>query len=184
MTIAGDERDILLQLEGRVFVSPVRALIDPIVERVAQKLARDPSAVMAWEPVPLTVYGGGLPEMIRSSWVFILRAGATTGAERHPNSHQRAMSYRGCGAFEVWVNDQWHSHPLVSIPDGPIESRWVSIPAGTWHQVVVPDQDWVVVSFHTVFDDELIEERPDPDDPVSTRRKLYVGTNTDRLQDM
>jgi hypothetical protein len=60
----------------------------------------------------------------------------------------------------------------------------VSIPAGTWHQVVVPDQDWVVVSFHTVFDDELIEERPDPDDPVSTRRKLYVGTNTDRLQDM
>jgi hypothetical protein len=40
------------------------------------------------------------------------------------------------------------------------------------------------VSFHTVLDDELIEERPDPDDPVSTRRKLYVGTNTDRLQDM
>ena len=55
---------------------------------------------------------------------------------------------------------------LASSPDGPIESRWASIPAGTWHQAVVPDEDGVVVSFHTVPEGELVEERPDPDDPA------------------
>ncbi len=130
---------------------------------------------MAWEPVPLTVYDGRLPETIRSSWVFILRALAATGAERHPNSHQRVMSYRGFGDLQVWANDQWRSHPLVSNLDGPIECRWASIPAGTWHQAVVPDEDWVVVSFHTVSQDELIEERPHPDDAGSTRQQTYLG---------
>jgi hypothetical protein len=56
-------------------------------------------------------------------------------------------------------------------------SRWVSIPAGTWHQAVVPDEDWVVVSFHTVPEDELIEERPDRDDAGSTRLRTYLGSN-------
>ena len=172
MTIAGEEREILVQLEGCLSLSKVRAFIDPIVERVALKLARDPSALMAWEPVPLAAYDGRLPEMIRSSWVFILRARATTGAERHPNSHQRVMSYRGFGEFQVWANDQWCSHPLVTNPDGPIESRWASIPVGIWHQVVVPEEDWVVVSFHTVPDHELIEDAPTQttqDQPVRRR---------------
>jgi hypothetical protein len=175
MTTMDEDREILVQLEESLSRSSVRTCIDPIVERVALKLARDPSALMAWEPIPLTVYDGGLPAMIRSSWVFILRAGATTGAERHPNSHQRVTAYRGFGEFQVWANDQWCSVPLVTNPDGPIESRWASIPAETWHQVVVPEVDWVVVSFHTVPDDELIEERPDPDDASLTRKKTYWG---------
>lgn len=175
MTIADEEREILAQLEGRLSLSTSRAFIDPIVERVALKLAGDPSALMAWEPIPLPAYSGDLPDMIRSSWVFILRAGATTGAERHPNSHQRVMSYRGHGEFQVWANDEWCSLPLVSNPEGPIETRWASIPVGVWHQVVVPADDWVVVSFHTVPEDELIEERPDPDEAGSTRRMTYWG---------
>jgi hypothetical protein len=177
MTITGEEREILLRIEERLSLSEVRAVIDPIVERVALKLAGDPSALMAWEPIPLAAYSGDLPEMIRSSWVFILRAGATTGAERHPNSHQRVMSYRSFGEFQVWANDQWCSLPLVTNPDGPIETRWASIPVGVWHQVVVPADDWVVVSFHTVPEDELIEERPDPDEAGSTRRKTYWVNN-------
>ena len=175
MTIAIDEREILAQLEGFLRRSGAKAIIDSIVERVAQNLARDPSALMAWESVPLAAYEGDLPKMIRSSWVFILRRHATTGAERHPNSHQRVMSYQGFGEFQVWANDEWRSRQLVSNSDGPIETRWASIPAWTWHQVVVPDDDWVVVSFHTVPDHELVEERPDPDDAASTHRKTYLG---------
>ena len=34
----------------------------------------DPTALMAWESVALDGHGGGLPQIIRSSWVFILRA--------------------------------------------------------------------------------------------------------------
>jgi len=60
-----------------------------------------------------------------------------------------------------------------------LEERWISIPSNTWHQGVVSDRDWVVVSFHTVPADELIEERPDPRDPDPfrprlTRRRKYV----------
>ena len=92
------------------------------------------------------------------------------------------MSYRGCGEFQVWVNDQWHSHPLVSNPNGPIESRWVSIPTDTWHQVLVPGDDWVVVSFHTVPEDELIEERPDSRRRGSTRRRTYLESAADYVR--
>jgi len=70
----------------------VREQVRPIVERVRAELARKKEAAMTWEPIPLTVFGGALPGGIRSAWVFVLRAGVDTGAERHPNSHQRMMS--------------------------------------------------------------------------------------------
>jgi hypothetical protein len=56
-----------------------------------------PEDVLAWEPIPLDLYKVPLPKAIHSSWVFILRANTVSGAERHPNSHQRMMSYRGTG---------------------------------------------------------------------------------------
>src|SRR6185369_13261358 len=99
---------------------------------------------MAWESVPLSVYGSSVPAGIQSSWVFILRAGATTGAERHPNSHQRVMSYRGWGDLQTMVAGQWRSSELVSDPQMPLLRRWASIPVGVWHQAVVPQQNWVV----------------------------------------
>src|SRR5262249_51624728 len=146
----------------------VRARIDPVVRRVAQKLAEDPAAVMAWEPIPLAIYGEPLPPAIRSSWVFILRAGATTGAERHPNSHQRMMSFQGAGDFQTGGPGNWQSNPLVSAKDAGLEQRWISIPPNVWHQAVVPGGDWAVVSFHTVPAHELIEERPDAADTGRT----------------
>src|SRR5262245_42317442 len=108
------ERSLLEVLDAVLRSDVVRARINPIVERVAQKLAQDSAATMAWEPIPLTVYGESLPPPIRSSWVFILRAGATTGAERHPNSHQRMMSYQGTGDLQTGGEARWQSNPLVS----------------------------------------------------------------------
>jgi hypothetical protein len=65
---------------------------------------------------------------------------------------------------------------LVSDPDAPLEGRWISIPRNVWHQVVVPEgRDWVVVSFHTVLPEELIEERPDSNDAGGTKQMLYLG---------
>jgi len=87
------ERAILVELDQILRSEKVRTLIRPMVERVHAKLSRETGALMAWEPIPLTVYGGLLPGAIKSSWVFVLRAGANTGAERHPNSHQRMMSF-------------------------------------------------------------------------------------------
>lgn len=154
----------------------VREQIRPIVERVRAELARNKDALMAWEPIPLTVFGGALPSEIRSAWVFVLRAAADTGAERHPNSHQRMMSFEGSGDLQTGEPGQWQSNVLVSNPEAPLERRWISIPPNVWHRPVVgAEVDWAVVSFHTVVADELIEERPDGSSKDGTKQMKYLA---------
>jgi len=183
--VTAEERSLLERLDAIVGSEEIRAQIYPIVERVRTALARNQKAQMTWELIPLTIYGGALPSEIRSSWVFVLRAGATTGAERHPNSHQRMMSFEAAGDLQVQTGadggqGQWQSNFSVSDPDAPLERRWISIPRNVWHQVVVPDgRDWVVVSFHTVLPEELIEERPDSKDAGGTKQMLYLGPDRD-----
>jgi hypothetical protein len=170
------ERSLLESLDVLLQPEEIRARIQPIVQRVGRKLAEDKTAQMAWEPIPLEVYGEALPAAIRSSWVFILRAGATTGAERHPNSHQRMMSFEGSGDMQTRGDGRWQSNVLVSTPEADLERRWISIPVNVCHQVVVPaGDDWVVVSFHTVPAHDLIEERPAAEDDERTQQRHYVG---------
>jgi len=160
----------------------VRAGILPIVERVRADLAGKPDALMAWEPISLETLGE-LPAVIQSVWVFILRAGTDTGAERHPNSHQRMMTFAGTGDMKIDAMGTpddveteseiaWRSHVLVSDPSAPFEKRWISIPQNIWHRPVIPKgDDWVVVSFHTVPAEELIEERP------GAEQMIYAAPN-------
>ena len=173
------ERAILGSLDTALSARGVAEALRPIGERVLATLARGPREIEAWEAVPLELYGSSLPAGIRSSWVFVLRRGVTTGAERHPNSIQRMMSWKGGGDFQVHDGERWRSHLLVSDPQVSLEERWISIPAETWHQGVVGPEDWLVVSFHTVPAEELVEERPDPADPDPfhprrTRRRRYA----------
>jgi hypothetical protein len=167
------EREILGLLDNLV-QGPVRRILDQIAERVERNLESDPEVVMSWEPVPLELFGSTMPAGIRSSWVFILRARTTSGAERHPNSCQRMVSYRGRGDLQTGMNPDWQSHRLRSDSVAPVDERWISIPQGAWHQAVVSGSNWVVVSFHTVLPHELIEERPDPTDSHLTRQRHYV----------
>ena len=173
-----EERSLLEALDGLVRSDKVHAQLQPIVDRVSADLARKADALMAWESVSLETFDA-LPASIQSGWVFILRNGADTGAERHPNSHQRMMTFAGSGDMKIdakgtpnEIEDEseilWHSHVLVGDHDAPLERRWISIPKNVWHRPVIPKgQDWVVVSFHTVPAEELIEERP------GARQMLY-----------
>jgi hypothetical protein len=215
-----DDRATLQALDAILRSEQTRAQIQPIVERVRADLATKTEPLMAWEPIPLSIYGNALPAMIRSSWVFILRAGVNTGAERHPNSHQRMMSWEGSGDMQTekakqtlnpptpkasaWQaptchavakakeerstsnaevkpqsaepSGKWQSDLLVSDPGAPLERRWISIPENVWHRPVVSKEaDWVVVSFHTVPAEELIEERPSEDGVSGTRQMRYLG---------
>lgn len=169
-----EELETLQLLDAIVRQNSVRMTIDSIIPHIEHKLIQNAEALLVWEPVTLDIYGNSLPDLIRSSWVFILRAESNTGAERHPESQQRMMSYRGTGDLQTWNGAGWHSNPLVSDPDAPIKTRWVSIPPNTWHQAVVPEDNWVVVSFHTVSAANLIEERPDEDDTELSHRRLYL----------
>jgi hypothetical protein len=173
-----EERSLLEGLDKILRSNDVRAQIQPMIERVRADLAQKQKVVMAWEPIPLATYGGALPPEIRSSWVFILRAGTNTGPERHPNSHQRMMSFEGTGDMQVQpgLESPWQSNVLRNDPKSPVERRWVSIPQNVWHQPVVPKgADWVVVSFHTLPAEELIEERPDPGSAVGTKQMIYLN---------
>jgi hypothetical protein len=171
------EQLLLESLDALLQSDAVRAGIDPIVERVQPKLAQDCAAAMAWEPIPLSIYGESLPAFIRSSWVFVLRARATTGAERHPNSHQRMMSFRGIEDLQTEDDGHWQSNLLINNREAALAQRWVTIPPNVWHQAIVADSDWVVVSFQTVSAEELIEERPDTTDASRTQQRKYVVPN-------
>src|SRR5437667_3024424 len=93
----------------------VRERIGAIVERVRAELSRKNEAVMTWESLPLAIFGRALPPGIRSAWVFVLRAGADTGAERHPNSCQRMMSFEGSGNMQTGEPGQWKSNVWLGI---------------------------------------------------------------------
>jgi hypothetical protein len=173
-----EERARLEKLDAIVQSAELRAKIYPIVDRVGVAPSQQPDALMTWEPIPLEIFGQGLPPEIRSGWIFVLRAGADTGAERHPNSHQRMMTLHGSGDMRVGAGlaaSTWESNVLVSEPSAPLERRWISIPPNVWHRPVVGrDTDWVVISFHTVPAEELIEEKLD-ESGAGTKRKKYVA---------
>jgi hypothetical protein len=169
-----EERRRLESIDTVLQSEAVRSRIRPVVGRVRAELARKKEAVMTWEPIPLTVFGGALPGEIQSAWVFVLRAGADTGAERHPNSHQRMMSFEGSGDMKTGEQEQWQSNVLISDDRAPLEQRWISIPQNVWHRPVVGGDDWVVVSFHTVPAAELIEEKPDDSGTDGTKQMKYL----------
>ena len=110
------ERSRLEVLDTALRSESVREHIRSIVVRVREQLARRKDALMSWEPFPLDVLATELPREIRSAWVFVLRAGADTGAERHPNSHQRMMSFEGSGDLQTGEQGNWQSNVLVSNP--------------------------------------------------------------------
>jgi hypothetical protein len=170
-----EERTRLESIDSVLRSEAVRRQVRPIIERVREELARKKDGLMTWEPIPLTVFGGALPGEIRSAWVFVLRAGADTGAERHPNSHQRMMSFKGSGDMKTGEPGQWQSNVLISNPEAPLEQRWISIPQNVWHRPVVgAEADWMVVSFHTVPAEELIEEKLDDSSQTGTKQMKYL----------
>jgi len=170
-----EERSLLHALDAALRSENVREHIRSVVVRVREQLARKKDALMTWEPVPLDLFATTLPPEIRSAWVFVLRAGADTGAERHPKSHQRMISFEGSGDLQTGEPGKWKSNVLISDPAAPLERRWISIPTNVWHRPVIDAAaDWAVVSFHTVPAEELIEERPDDSCDAGTRQKKYL----------
>ena len=170
-----EERSRLDALDAALRSDDVHAQIRPIVARVRAELARKAEALMTWKPIPLSTFRRVLPPEIRSAWVFVLRAGADTGAERHPNSHQRMMSFEASGDLQTGDLGQWQSNILISDPAAPLEQRWISIPRNVWHRPVIDrDADWAVVSFHSVPAEELIEERPDSSSKDATKQMKYL----------
>src|ERR1043166_5926769 len=127
--MTAEERSRLEALDAALRSENVRKHIRAVVVRLREQLARKKNAVISWKAIPPSIFDRALPPEIRSAWVFVLRGGADTGAERHPNSHQRMMSFEGSGNLQTGELGNWQSNVMVSDPDAPLERRWISIPA-------------------------------------------------------
>jgi hypothetical protein len=158
---------------SRSLKSPrVAAAIAPALARVQGVLSARPDRPQAWEPLALGALGFEVPAGIQSCWIFVLRAGATFGAERHPNSHQRTIALAGAARFEVLVEGSWLPWPIGGKGESEAAPA-VSIPPSVWHRIQIGSENFVSVSFHTVAAGELIEETPLGDDLAITQQRLY-----------
>src|SRR5262245_42106457 len=164
---------IVMTLDRALRARDVINGVDAALSRVTAALDSG-SALMAWEVLPLDLFPG-LPPEIQSCWIFVIRPGQATGAERHPNSHQRSLSLQGSGRFELRQGDRWEPHDLEAAA-AAFEQRWVTIPPNTWHRLFSRTLPWGMISFHTVPSDQLVEERPTSElelDTGPTSRRLY-----------
>jgi hypothetical protein len=164
---------IAVELSRSLKSSRVTEAIAPVLARVESALSARPDQPQAWEPLDLSSLGFKTPTGIQSCWIFVLRADATFGAERHPNSHQRTIALSGTALFEIFIDGSWSPWP-ISGGKGESESGCaVSIPPSVWHRIRIGSQNFASLSFHTVPPEQLIEETPVGDDLSVTRQRLY-----------
>lgn len=146
-----------------------RDALSPVIAELEETLAAQPGVPQAWKSLALDRLPVKLPEEIQSCWVFVLRAGATFGAERHPNSHQRSVALSGNADFELFEGGGWKAHPIGR----DRADSAISIPPMAWHRIQIGPANFVSASFHTCPSDQLIEETPVADDLSVTKQRAY-----------
>lgn len=98
-----------------------------------------------------------VPNGIRSGGVFVLPAGSSPAAHRHPNStqHMRVLSGQASVELRPAGEDEGQGAARFSIGE---DRPWLVIPRDIVHGFELPpDHDLVVLSFHTVAQEELLE---------------------------
>lgn len=164
---------VALELSRLMNTTGARDPIAPLIARVESALWARPDQSQAWNPLALSSLAFETPTDVRSCWIFVLRAGARFGPERHPNSHQRTVALSGDALFEILVDDSWSPWPVGATTHEPGGTSVISIPPLAWHRIGVGAQNFISVSFHTVPAEQLIEETPLGDDLSITTRRLY-----------
>jgi hypothetical protein len=152
------EATLLRKLEEILESQPARMVIDDAIAQAKNQLDADPQWPAGSVQVPLSIWGPDLPSDIKSCRVFVLRAGGEFKIERHPNSCQRVLSLAGTGKIRVFEKPTPGEVSLCSDKHGPLEMRWASLSENIWHQSVSDNEDWVVLTFHTASERELIDE--------------------------
>lgn len=191
-----DSLPLLRWLHRRVFVDPeVRAVLDAGFVRLAVELGTRPEPPHATCTIPIKLFtsrsdsAGADQDQVRLCRLFLLRRGARMAVpERHTNSVQRLVSYRGQG----WVHQGVPGGPAINLRARAVRSpqeggekqrmesadpglaalapvadiadlpcHWDIVPAGVWHYPEAGGgQDWATVTFHSAAEDEIVDETP------------------------
>ena len=134
----------------------VEKIINLVIAEVEKEL-NDSKISSITKTVSLSVFRNKLPESINLCRVFILRADAKSKVERHTNSFQRTLTWKGNGETKVLENDKWTLYRTKSAGIN-LEDRWISVPANIWHQPISGNKNWITVTFHTASENEIIDE--------------------------
>jgi quercetin dioxygenase-like cupin family protein len=117
-------------------------------------------------PLPETLVRAALPAGVASAWLFVLRAKTRNPAHVHPNSTQSTTVLAGGGL--AWIAGR-------RIELEPFDARRAAetilvIPRGVAHAFEPGDAGLVVLSFHSVPPEDLVELEVE-----SAKRRKYVG---------
>lgn len=153
------------KVEGRVRAMPLDlssmmperlAALDALVERSREVLDAASQKARAmiqtgeefgWEFVSL----GPLPEGIESAGLFVLPGRSSPTPHRHPNSIQHMRRLSGEARVRLTLGDEVLDRSVGA------DEPWVVIEADATHQIEVGEREFVVISFHTVPQEVLLE---------------------------
>lgn len=181
---------LLRRLHERVFADPeVHAVLQAGFARLAAELRSRSEPPHATRTIPIELFvrdalresalGNLDPESepsierhrVRLCRLFLLRRGARMAVpERHRNSVQRLVCYRGQGCIHQGVPGSGPeglrprnicSPPITGASAVPVDlgCHWDIVPQGVWHfPEAAADEDWATVTFHSAAEDEIVDE--------------------------
>ena len=170
---------LLRRLHERVFADPaVRAVLDAGFGQLAAALQKRPDPPHAARTIPIELFADGARnDQVRLCRLFLLRRSKRMAVpERHRNSVQRLVSYRGRGTIHQGVpggSPEGLRARAIGSPgakrsthrDGPVADatdlarHWDIVPEGIWHfPEAAEDRDWATVTFHSAAEDEIVDE--------------------------
>ena len=159
---------LLQRLHERVFADPdVGAMLDARFAQLAAELEDRQEPPHTTCAVPIELFVDDAPHgEVKLCRLFLLRRGARMAApERHRNSVQRLVSYRGRGSIHQGVpggGPEKLRVRAVFSPDADtadLARHWDIVPEGVWHfPEAANGEDWATVTFHSAAEDEIMDE--------------------------
>ena len=174
-----DSLPLLRRLHERVFgCDEVRAVLSAAFAELAAALEARPRSLHTMCVIPVDRFvEDPMPaaeDPVRLCRLFLLRRGARMATpERHRNSVQRLVSWRGAGRIHQGAPgegpDDLRPREIRSprggssaggrADDRELRACWDIVPAGVWHYPEAgAEHDWATVTFHSADGDEIVDE--------------------------
>ena len=173
-----DSLPLLRRLHERIFgCDEVQAVLATAFVQLSASLEARPRALHTMSVIPVDRLLEGLipaeEDPVRMCRLFLLRRGARMAApERHRNSVQRLVSWRGAGRIHQGavgegpddlrpreIRSPHGRTSCGSATDRELCACWDIVPAGVWHfPEAAEERDWATVTFHSAGEDEIVDE--------------------------
>jgi hypothetical protein len=144
----------LLKLNEAVEFLVTQDVFAAKVKQLSKDISNSPEAFV-WSVIDLRLVESGLPDEIKSCWIFVLKKDVASGCHYHPNSVQHMTMIKGQGLSNVGGKSKRMQQ--FGSAHSSLEDVWYVIGEGVPHEFFPEKEDMTVVSFHTCEADQLEE---------------------------